>query len=154
MPDETTRADAAPDEQHDNQQEPHNYHKRRVPHDHAVHGWSGRKALAAQQLALFLAPAVFFLQFQTNYLLVQWACARGGEGWLHFVSAVSIGLALIGVWMGWRLWQRAGGEAPGQGTPPESRVRLIAIVGGVISALFVLLMAAQWLPVFVLSPCQ
>ena len=153
MPDET-RADAVPDEQREEQREPHEYHKRRVPHDHAVHGWSGRKALAEQQLTLFLAPAVFFLQFQTNYLLVQWACARGGEGWLHFVSAVSIGLAHIGVWMGWRLWQRAGGEAPGQGTPPESRVRLIAIVGGVISALFVLLMAAQWLPVFVLSPCQ
>lgn len=143
-------------EQHE-QHERHEQHARRtrhVPHDHASHVWSSGRGLAAQHVALFLAPAAFFVHLQVNYLVVQWACAHGGEGWIHLVSVLALVVAAAGVWAGWRLWKSVGSEAPGEGAPPVSRVRLVAVMGGALSALFVLLLAAQWAPAFVLSPCQ
>ena len=132
----------------------HTRRKRHVPHDHASHVWSSGRPLATQYLALFLAPVAFFVHLQVNYLVVQWACVRGGEGWIHAVSLVAILVAAVGAWVGWRLWKSVGSGAPGEGTPPTSRVRLVAVMGGALSTLFVLLLAAQWAPAFVLSPCQ
>jgi hypothetical protein len=110
--------------------------------------------LAAQWIGLLLAPATFFAHLQIAYVLVPWACLHDGDVWLHVVGVVSVVLALIGALVAWRLWDRTGRDAPGEGGGALPRARFLALVGVCVSALFVLLLAVQWIAAFFISPCQ
>lgn len=110
--------------------------------------------LAEQWLGLLLAPAVFFAHLQIAYMLVPWACAHDGTLWLHVIGFVAVLLAAAGTATAWRAWNRAGRETPGDGGGALPRARFLAVTGLGGSALFVLLLLAQWVSGFVISPCQ
>jgi hypothetical protein len=111
-------------------------------------------SLAAQWTGFFLAPATFFAHLQVAFVLVPWSCARGNHLWLHVAGALSVLLAIVGTVVAWTTWAREGGGEPGQDGGPSPRARFLAVTGFVMSAMFVLLLAAQWAAAFIISPCQ
>jgi hypothetical protein len=111
-------------------------------------------SLAAQWTGFFLAPATFFAHLQVAYVLVPWSCARDSHLWLHVAGALSVLLALVGTAVAWTVWAREGGGEPGQHGGPSPRARFLAVSGVVMSAMFALLLAGQWVAVFIISPCQ
>jgi hypothetical protein len=110
--------------------------------------------LAEQWFGLLWAPAVFFAHLQVAYVLVKWACLNHGEVWIHVAGVASVLLAALGMLVAWRAWDRAGREAPGEEGGPPPRARFLAVTGLGTSALFVLLLAAQWVAAFFISPCK
>lgn len=112
------------------------------------------RAPVAQWVGLGLAPAAFAAHLQIAYNLVPWACVRGGEIWIHVVGVVSVIVALVGSIVAWRVWLRAGREVPGEDGGSLPRTRFIGAVGLGTSSMLTLLLFAQWVTAFFLSPCQ
>lgn len=112
------------------------------------------RAPVAQWVGLFLAPAAFALHLQITYSLVPWACVRHGDIWIHVSGVVSVLLALAGSIVAWRVWMRAGRKVPGEGGGSLPRTRFMGAVGLGMSAMLTLLLFAQWVAAFFLSPCQ
>ena len=104
--------------------------------------------------AFVVPPLAFLLNLQINYALVLWACASGHEFVLHLVSMGTLLLAAGGGLIAWREWRRGGRRWPGQqeGGPPRNP--FVPVMGILMSAMFFLVILAQWLPNFVLSPCE
>ena len=122
--------------------------------DPAADPWSEGRGLLLQYAALFLAPAAFFTHLQLGYVLVPWSCEHRNTLWIHVVSGLAVLMAAAGVVVSWQVWRRSGEGVPDDAQAPLSRVRLVAIMGGAVSLLFVFLLLAQWTPAFVLTPCQ
>jgi predicted small integral membrane protein len=103
--------------------------------------------------SVLIGPVVFLLNLQVNYTMVDWAC-NTGHGWaLHVVHAASFVVTVAGLLLGIVLWQRSGGGWPDPGRSSASRSRLLAVVGTLGSALFLVSLVAHWIPVVVLGPC-
>jgi hypothetical protein len=113
-----------------------------------------RPAPRAQWVGIFLAPAVFFAHLQTSYLLVPWACASNGGVWIKVVGALAMLLTALGAVVAWRVWERTGRTEPGNDGGALPRTRFVAVVGLGASVMFTLLLFAQWVAGFFISPCQ
>ena len=113
----------------------------------------GRR-IAALFTGLLLAPVAFLANLELAYALVHSACRLGNRLPLHAVHAASLALALVGCLTAWRTWRAAGIEWPADVAGPPARTRFLAGLGVATSALFALVLVAQWIPSFVLSPCQ
>ena len=111
-------------------------------------------SLAAQWAGLLLAPAVFFAHLQGAYVLVPRACRYHADVWLHVVGVASVLLAGFGTAVAWHVWSAAGRHASTESGGVVGRARFLGLMGAVMGTLFVLLLAAQWVAVFVISPCQ
>jgi hypothetical protein len=111
-------------------------------------------SLAAQWTGLLLAPAAFFAHLQGAYVLVPRACRYDADVWLHVVGVASVLLAAAGTWVAWRVWSDAGRHESTEPGGALARARFMGVVGFAMGALFVLLLLAQWLVAFVISPCQ
>ena len=111
-------------------------------------------SLAAQWTGMLLPPAVFFAHLQGAYVLVPRACRYHADVWLHVVGVASVVLAAVGTAVAWRVWSGAGRGASTEPGGAASRARFLGVVGFVMGAMFVLLLTAQWLVAFVISPCQ
>ncbi len=112
------------------------------------------RGLALQWTGLLFAPAVFFAHLQVAYVAVRWACVHDGQVWIHVLGALSVVLAAAGMLAAWRVWREAGGDAPGEAGGALPRARFLGVCGLCVSAIFVLVLAAQWAAAFFISPCQ
>jgi hypothetical protein len=111
-------------------------------------------ALRALWTGLLLPPAAFLLNLELAYALVPNACSSGNELSVHLVHLVCLALAVFGGVTAWRFWRRSGETWPGDEGGPVARSRFMAGLGFLTSALFALVILAQWIPSFMLSPCQ
>lgn len=114
----------------------------------------GLPPTAVQWVGLLLAPAAFFTHLQLGYVLVYRACRSHTNVWVHLAGATSVALAALGTWTAWRVWARAGRTTSVEGADAAARARFLGLAGLGTGALFVLLLVAQWMTAFVLSPCQ
>jgi len=103
---------------------------------------------------LLLAPAAFLLNLEVAYALVPTACASSTRLLVHAVHAVCLVLAAVGTMTAWRRWRLTGETWPGGEGGRLSRSRFMSGVGLLLSLFIVLVIVAQWIPSFVLSPCQ
>ena len=103
---------------------------------------------------ILAAPLAWFLQMQVNYALVPWACATGHLFVLRLVTLGGLAVAAAGALLAWREWRRMGGEWPKGAGGPQMRSRFMAVLGLLISIMFFLVILAQGIPNFILSPCQ
>ncbi|HKP16618.1 MAG TPA: hypothetical protein VJT85_11145 [Gemmatimonadaceae bacterium] len=108
----------------------------------------------AQWVGLFLAPAAFFAHLQIRYVLVPWACATNGQRWIHVVDVLALALALLGAFVAWRTWQRAGREEPGEAGGAAPRTRMMGVTGFGMSLMLALVLLGQWATSFFFSACQ
>jgi hypothetical protein len=117
-------------------------------------GSRDERAPALQWIGLLLAPAVFFAHLELAYVLVPWACVTKGQVWVHVSGAAAILLAFAGAAAAWRVHARTENVQPNDGAGSVPRTRFLGTVGICMSAVFVLLLIAQWVAGFVISPCQ
>jgi hypothetical protein len=112
------------------------------------------RAPALQWVGFFLAPAAFFTHLQIGYVLVPWACTMHGEIWIHVVGVLSMALAAAGTAVAWRVHARADNDQPNEGGGSVPRTRFVGVVGIGSSGMFTLILFAQWIVAFFISPCQ
>jgi O-antigen/teichoic acid export membrane protein len=112
------------------------------------------RRIRALWAGLLLAPVAFFVNLELGYLLVRPSCSRDHALPIHAVHTVSLVLALFGLSIAWRSWQSEGTRWSDDEGGPVARTRFMAGLGVTLSALLVLTLVAQWIPTFVLSPCQ
>jgi hypothetical protein len=108
-----------------------------------------------QWLAMFLAPAVFLVHLQANYLLVMYACGTDlGMALVHATAVLAILIGAAGCWAGWLAWRRAGGVESDDGIGAIPRTRMMGVVGLGVSALLVLILIAQLVASVITPPCE
>ena len=89
---------------------------------------------------LLLAPAAWLTSLQLGYMLVRPDCVAGTLLRQHVVHAGFLVIALGGLLVAWRARQ--------------AERDFLSTLGVLVSALFVLVLVAQWIPTFLLHPCQ
>ena len=103
--------------------------------------------------AILLPPFLFLTLLCAGYALVPWACENQTRAPLHWLSAISLALAMIGIVVAWRDWRELGLKRPDDKAERPSWLRLLTVVGLMQSSLFTLAIAALWLTQFVIPPC-
>ena len=105
-------------------------------------------------IPILLPPTIWFLSLLANFALAPATCNVGGELVRHAVSIgslITVGAATA--FAGW-LWMRTSIRvSPAEGAPSE-RVRAMALAGVGLSAAFLVVIAAQAIPDFILTGCQ
>ena len=112
------------------------------------------RELRALWTGLLLAPAAFLLNLEVAYALVPAACSAQTRLLIHLVHAVCLVLAALGTLAAWRMWRVTGETWPGGAGGRLSRSRFMAGLGLLFSLFIVMVIVAQWIPSFVLNPCQ
>lgn len=108
---------------------------------------------AANWLALLLAPSLVLAALGINYALVTPVCERLMDlAWLHAVFAASLLLCVLFAGLAWRNWSKAVRYA--ELNRKRERKSLVALLGALLASLSALVLVAQWLPLWVLSPCS
>jgi hypothetical protein len=103
---------------------------------------------------LLLGPAAFLLNLEVAYAIVPVACSSHNPLLVHLVHAVCLIIAATGVFFALRSWRACGETWPGEQGGRVGRSRFMAGVGLLLSTFIVMVILAQWIPSFVLSPCQ
>ena len=107
----------------------------------------------ANWLSLLLTPSLALGVLTINYALVTPACERQGDlSWVHGVFAVSMLLCLLCTLLAWRNWRQEAAARAGPGS--WGRRRFAMLVGAMVGSFSSLVIVAQWLPAWILSPCQ
>ena len=96
--------------------------------------------LRALWTGLLLAPAAWLTSLEVGYVLVRPDCAGGTALRQHAVHAGFLLVALAGLLVAWRA-RRAERD-------------FLSTLGVAVSGLFVLVLVAQWIPTFLIHPCQ
>ncbi|MBD8530724.1 MULTISPECIES: hypothetical protein [unclassified Massilia] len=103
--------------------------------------------------ALLLAPAIALANAGIAYALVAPSCARQDVSTLHTLTIISL-LACLLVTAGAALnWQRERALATPSETPRQSRRRFLSQVATLCGLLSTLVVLAEWLPIWMVSPC-
>lgn len=98
------------------------------------------------------APVLWAVQFEITYALVPWICGHGKLFLLHITSAVFLVLAIICFWLCFRDFQFTPSDVKKDEAGP-GRAKFLAVLGMFVSGLFTLVIIAQGLAAFFLSPC-
>jgi hypothetical protein len=112
------------------------------------------RALRALWTGILLPPLAFLLDLEVAYALVPTACSTRNQLPVHLSHLACLLLALFGGFTALRCWSALGSTWPGEAGDPTARSRFMAGVGILMSALFVLIIVAMWIPSFILDPCQ
>jgi TRAP-type C4-dicarboxylate transport system permease small subunit len=105
-------------------------------------------------VGVLMAPIVWLTQFEIRYSLVQWACARQNRLVLHLLSAVVLILIASGGFLSWRNWVREGKRSPtDEISGPQERNLFLALLGALVSAMFALVLTAQFIAEILIDPC-
>ena len=120
----------------------------------AAREFKERRGLVWLWFGVLAAPFAFLMHLEINYALVAQVCESGQRIVLHLVTLLFLLLAASGAFVAWRNWQETGRRLPGEAGSVLERSRLMAAVGFLMSALFILALIAQWIPQFFLDPCM
>jgi hypothetical protein len=83
-----------------------------------------------------------------------WACGVGKQPAMHLVPIVCLLVAIGAGLLARRDWLRLGRGVEDGAATVDSRARFLALGGMAISALSALVIAAQWLAIFVFGACM
>ena len=103
--------------------------------------------------ALLLAPSVALANASIAYALVTPDCSRQSTISLHAVSVVCLLLCVAATWPALANWSRGRAIPPLASDAAASRAHFLAQVGAMTGLLSTLVVLAEWLPVWMLSPC-
>ncbi len=111
------------------------------------------RGLVLEWLGVLLGPFAFLLHLQVNYALVPVTCLhRLGAMPLHLAAAATFALTGVALLAALRTRRRAG-EGHEEEAGRTARARFMGLLGLLVSALFLIVMLAQWLPIFLIDPC-
>ncbi len=112
---------------------------------------SGRFAL---WIGPVIAPLAWLTDLQLSFAADRTACTSQSSMLLHLATIISLAVALLGVWLTWRTWKKAGEQWPGEEEGVVPRSCFLAFVGFGVNVLFVAAILAQSVPKLMLNPCQ
>jgi hypothetical protein len=103
--------------------------------------------------ALLLAPSIALANAGIAYALASPSCAHQEVATLHLLSVFSL-LACLVVTFGAALnWQYARSLAGPLEAPDQARRRFLSQVATLCGLLSALVVLAEWLPIWMVSPC-
>jgi len=111
------------------------------------------RAQTAQVTGLLIGPLAFGADLLLSYMLVEHSCSTGHFYVMHVISVVCFLIVLGGAWMSWQQYQRARGGSNDGGSPLD-RSNFLGLLGTLSSLFFAVVIIANALPRFVLSPCD
>ena len=100
------------------------------------------------------APLVFLIHLQVGYALVPVACRTQSGLLTHGPTALAVLLAGGLAGLSFRSWRRHGSEWPDSSAGVPTRNRFLGALGVMVSALVIVALLAQWLPVWFVDPCS
>lgn len=103
--------------------------------------------------ALLLAPSIALANAGTAYALVSPSCSHQENSTLHVLSICSLLACLLVTWGAALNWQAARALAGPAELPTEARHRFLSQVATLCGLLSALVVLAEWLPVWMVSPC-
>jgi hypothetical protein len=99
--------------------------------------------------ALLAAPALVLADQVIAYATVGWACSHERIAAVHAVHALFIFAAAAGLFPAWRLWT----ATRAAGNEQIARRHFLAGIAVATCALSLLVIAAMWMPTWVIAPC-
>jgi hypothetical protein len=111
-----------------------------------------RSTLLRQWAGVLLGPLGWALHLQVSYTLAAFACEDVWRLTLHTTFAISLAIALTGLFVAWGNWRVSKDAAPEGNRLDRSRFMAVAGIG--LSAFFALVIVAQWIPTWFIEPCR
>lgn len=105
-------------------------------------------------LLIIAGPAIVALEQQTNFVLARHACSAQRNLALNVVTFVALVLTIGTALIGASLWKRAGAVWPSEEADLPNRIRFIATLGILSSAISFLVILAQGIATIHFDPCQ
>ena len=103
---------------------------------------------------VIVGPAILAIEMQTNFVLVRQACSAQRNVMLYAVVAVAMLLTIATMLIAVSLWRRAGVDWPTEAVDLANRIRFIAVLGVLSSAMSFLVILAQGIATMTFDPCQ
>ena len=100
-------------------------------------------------LALLAAPALALTDESISYAAAGWTCARQDAFVMHAIHVLFLAATLATAVMAWRLWI----ETRGAGDERTASRHFLAGLGIAVATLASAVIAAMWIPNWLLSPC-
>lgn len=104
-------------------------------------------------LALVITPILALTNLTIAYALVTPACEDQSSLMLHAVAIGSLALSLLLTFMAWQQWQKYSILPTHPEDDADVRKSFLPAVASMAGLLSTLVIAAQWLPQWILSPC-
>ena len=104
-------------------------------------------------LALVITPTLVLINLTIVYALVVPACEDQSSFALHAVAIGSLALSLLLTFMAWQQWQKYSILPTHPEDDADVRKSFLPAVASMAGLLSTLVIAAQWLPQWILSPC-
>jgi hypothetical protein len=98
-------------------------------------------------------PIFWLLNFQTTYSLVPWTCKHGKFFLVHLSSLLFLGCTIVVGWIGKSSARKDRIVRSERNQGMDEVARFMGQVGLWMTVLFAILIVAQAIPTFVLSPC-
>jgi hypothetical protein len=105
-------------------------------------------------LLLIAGPAIVAAEQQANFVLVRQACSMQRNVVLYVVTVVALLLTIATAMIGVSIWRRSGVAWPTEASDLANRIRFIAVVGILSSAMSFLVILAQGIATVNFDPCQ
>lgn len=126
--------------------------RRDIPNDSTrFTRWPGMLSLS---LGLLLGPVAALVNEGMVYATNMWQCGAGTPLSMHIVALICLAIAIGAGFLARADWARVGRGTENEAATIDSRTRFIALTGMAASALSALLIAMQWLAVFVFGACM
>jgi heme/copper-type cytochrome/quinol oxidase subunit 2 len=109
---------------------------------------------AALWYGILVPPLSFGADLLLSYALVAHACSTGHFYLLHLITIIAVLVTLSAGLLAWREYNRIPRDANDEGGSPIDRAHFMAIGAMIWSAAFVIVIIANAVPRWILSPCD
>ena len=102
-----------------------------------------------------LGGAIAWLtSFEARFALAPLACVMQGKLPLYIISLLALGITAGCGFIAWQQWTIVGKQWPDNADSTTSRIRIMAIGGVLLNAMFIIVIVAQAIPEVMLAPCD
>ena len=105
-------------------------------------------------LLVVLGPIITAIEMQINFVLVRLACSAQRNVGLYAVIIMAIALTVATAFVAFTIWMQAGRTWPTEAPDVATRIRFIAVLGILSSAMSLLVIVAQGIATVQFNPCQ
>jgi hypothetical protein len=121
--------------------------------ERSIREFSRTRTSIALWFGMLGGPAAGFLNILFNYPAVDRACVTNSSAIIHILTLVFLALAVLAGLTSWRLRSDAG-RWPDDAGGMLARSRFMTTVGLLTSAIAIVGIVMQWIPVFFLGACH
>jgi hypothetical protein len=115
--------------------------------------WSTAPRIYHLWAGVLLAPLAWALHLGVGYALSAAVCTPPTRWPFFLLSGAAFAVAGTGGWIAWRV-RRDTGDEPEDAPDARARGRFMTVAGILLSVMFLLAIAAQTIPMFLLEPCR